>query len=86
MIWYPIGYTAGTASNNFSATFGISFTGLINGTNQTFVPASTPHQVFLQGVLQYPGVDYNMTGGNVVFVTAPPATDDAGNPVRILMF
>lgn len=74
------GYSSATISS------GIAFTGLVNGTNTTFVPALTPHQVFLGGVLQKPTVDYNMVSGSVVFTTAPPSTDDAGNPTWIAMY
>jgi phage-related tail fiber protein len=55
--------------------------GVKNGTNATFTLAFTPttgtEEVFLNGVLQEPGVgnDYTISGGTITMLTAP-ASDD----------
>lgn len=51
-------------------------TGTIDGSNATFTisPAPSPAaslQLFLNGVLQYRGTDYTLTGGTIVYTTPP---------------
>jgi len=50
--------------------------GAVNGTNVTFVLSKTPLEtesieVFLDGLRKDPGVDYTVSGLNIVFTTAP---------------
>ena len=50
--------------------------GAVNGTNVTFVLSKTPLEtesieVFLDGLRKDPGVDFTVSGLNIVFTTAP---------------
>lgn len=57
-------------------------TGLINGSNVTFVTLNTPVagtvEVYLNGLLQAPGVgmDYTISGSTITFVKAPKNNND----------
>lgn len=56
-------------------------TGAVNGTNASFVLANTPvsgsESVFLNGILQEPGVgnDYTISGGTITYLAAPVTGD-----------
>ena len=56
-------------------------TGAVNGTNTSFVLANTPvvgsESVFLNGILQEPGVgnDYTISAATITYLTAPVAGD-----------
>lgn len=56
-------------------------TGVVNGTNTSFVLANTPvtgsEQVFLNGILQEPGVgnDYTISVATITYLTAPVTGD-----------
>jgi hypothetical protein len=56
-------------------------TGAVNGTNTSFVLANTPvagsEQVFLNGILQEPGVgnDYTISGSAITYLSAPVSGD-----------
>lgn len=51
--------------------------GTINGTNDTFVLSEIPLEddvvmIFLNGLFQYPTIDYSISNATIVFVSAPP--------------
>lgn len=59
--------------------------GLIDGSNKIFVLAHTPSgqvMIFLNGMFQSPGIDYNLSATTVTFVSAP----SAGDVVRAFYF
>lgn len=53
--------------------------GIINGTNTTFTTTYSivvnTQMIFLRGLLQQGSIDYNITGSNVIFITAPISGD-----------
>jgi hypothetical protein len=60
-------------------------TGVIDGKNTTFVLVNTPipfsEHVYLNGLLQEPGTDYNLSGNLIVFITN--STPEVGDLLQV---
>lgn len=71
------GYVDGISGVTPEIPFTETPSGSVNGSNTDFTLSHTPTantlHLYLNGVFQTPGVDYNLSGTTITFITAPDA-------------
>jgi hypothetical protein len=70
------GLISASSAGASDVTYSETPTGLVNSSNVTYTLANTPTNsaaviVILDGVTQYNGVDYTVSGSTITFITAP---------------